>query len=54
MGDIYQAKLLRVEVSVSALEPIVSEKDDNMMVVFHTREDWGVGGGVVDEEEGGD
>jgi len=34
-GDGYRAKLLRVEASVAALDPIVSEEDDNMMVGFY-------------------
>jgi len=34
-GDGYRAKLLRVEASVTALEPVVSEEDDDMMVGFH-------------------
>ena len=39
--DRSQAKLLRVEVSVLALEPILSKGDDDMMVGFILRV-WGV------------
>jgi hypothetical protein len=35
LEDGNRAKLLRIEASVLALEPIISEEDDNMMVGFY-------------------
>jgi len=35
VGDGNTAKLLRVEASVSALEPIISDDDENMMIGFY-------------------
>jgi hypothetical protein len=35
VGDGNTAKLLRVEASVSALEPIISDEDETMMVGFY-------------------